>query len=469
MAAAEEGSGKDMLSLVLRSRKALDHTKALCVRAEALSKDSTELALDLVAVDAKVRWATEMIQDQLKLVNNVARALSIQRLKLEQDAKAWDQKRKERTGALDVLLDDLGSQLVPPSFYETTSGSSLFGSQHSDEERADGAVDGTTKENHVNKHNGGRTKWKSLRFFVDEKAIEEAIERMDDDRNALEDLLESTGSQTQNLNAETQAIRNSLATAQSSIPASTQKLLQDQDAILSRMAQLLLDVTHHFDQMESALADQDAGEVLGDEDMEVLEGDTAELPVIIQETEQNLTKMEEISHKLKSSRETCERDLAHQKSCLTALESLGIEMSDLVDRHQSVEVEATAIQNTLQGHLIAISTLQETYVKYRAAYGSLVQEMSRRQKYREAVEEIIQGMNEQLRAMRQEEMSHREQFSKKEGAYLPEDLCPFVSDLPTVFEISAYDEEVPVSVDSQYVIEVQQNLSRGPGRRVVQI
>ncbi|KAG8860805.1 autophagy protein 17 [Serendipita sp. 411] len=463
MAAAEEGSGKDMLSLVLRSRKALDHTKALCVRAEALSKDSTELALDLVAVDAKVRWATEMIQDQLK---------------------AWDQKRKERTGALDVLLDDLGSQLVPPSFYETTSGSSLFGSQHSDEERGDGAVDGTTKENHVNKHNGGRTKWKSLRFFVDEKAIEEAIERMDDDRNALEDLLESTGSQTQNLNAETQAIRNSLATAQSSIPASTQKLLQDQDAILSRMAQLLLDVTHHFDQMESALADQDAGEVLGDEDMEVLEGDTAELPVIIQETEQNLTKMEEISHKLKSSRETCERDLAHQKSCLTALESLGIEMSDLVDRHQSVEVEATAIQNTLQGHLIAISTLQETYVKYRAAYGSLVQEMSRRQKYREAVEEIIQGMNEQLRAMRQgtshllettsskllaEEMSHREQFSKKEGAYLPEDLCPFVSDLPTVFEISAYDEEVPVSVDSQYVIEVQQNLSRGPGRRVVQI
>ncbi|KAG8779836.1 autophagy protein 17 [Serendipita sp. 397] len=469
MAAAEEGSGKDMLSLVLRSRKALDHTKALCVRAEALSKDSTELALDLVAVDAKVRWATEMIQDQLKLVNNVARALSIQRLKLEQDAKAWDQKRKERTGALDVLLDDLGSQLVPPSFYETTSGSSLFGSQHSDEERADGAVDGTTKENHVNKHNGGRTKWKSLRFFVDEKAIEEAIERMDDDRNALEDLLESTGSQTQNLNAETQAIRNSLATAQSSIPASTQKLLQDQDAILSRMAQLLLDVTHHFDQMESALADQDAGEVLGDEDMEVLEGDTAELPVIIQETEQNLTKMEEISHKLKSSRETCERDLTHQKSCLTALESLGIEMSDLVDRHQSVEVEATAIQNTLQGHLIAISTLQETYIKYRAAYGSLVQEMSRRQKYREAMEEIIQGMNEQLRAMRQEEMSHREQFSKKEGAYLPEDLCPFVSDLPTVFEISAYDEEVPVSVDSQYVIEVQQNLSGGPGRRVVQI
>lgn len=33
---------------------------------------------------------------------------------------------------------------------------------------------------------GGRTKWKSLRFFVDERAVEEAVERMDEDRNSLE-------------------------------------------------------------------------------------------------------------------------------------------------------------------------------------------------------------------------------------------------------------------------------------------
>lgn len=34
------------------------------------------------------------------------------------------------------------------------------------------------------------------------------------------------------------------------------------------MAQLLLDVTRHFDQMQSALADHDAGEIVGEEDME---------------------------------------------------------------------------------------------------------------------------------------------------------------------------------------------------------
>jgi autophagy-related protein 17 len=86
----------------------------------------------------------------------------------------------------------LGSQLVPPSFYETASGSSIFGSQASEKdltvataEEAAGATaaEGATREG---KENVTRTKWKTLRFFVDERAIEEAIERMDDDRNVLE-------------------------------------------------------------------------------------------------------------------------------------------------------------------------------------------------------------------------------------------------------------------------------------------
>jgi autophagy-related protein 17 len=67
MATSQEATPRDLLSLVLRSRKALDHTKTLCARADSLSKDSTELALDLVAVDAKVRWATDLILEQLKV------------------------------------------------------------------------------------------------------------------------------------------------------------------------------------------------------------------------------------------------------------------------------------------------------------------------------------------------------------------------------------------------------------------
>lgn len=57
----------DVLSLVLRSKKALDHTKTLCLHADVLAKESTQLALDVCAVDAKVRWGSEMIMEQIKV------------------------------------------------------------------------------------------------------------------------------------------------------------------------------------------------------------------------------------------------------------------------------------------------------------------------------------------------------------------------------------------------------------------
>lgn len=472
MATSNETTSRGLLDLVLRSRKALDQTKTLCSRADVLSKDSTELALDLVAVDAKTRWATEIILEQLKLIGSVAKSLTAQRSKLQQDAELWDVKRKERTFSLDSLLDDLGSQLVPPSFYETASGSSIFGSQTSEKDAFapvpddPSGVEGTaqTKDGATaaaREGNKTRTKWKTLRFFVDERAMEEAMERMDEDRNSLEDLLESTSSQTQSMNEKMQAIKNLLPATRSNIPSSVQEWLKMQEADLNRMAELLEDVTHHFDQMEGALRDSDAGEVLEDEDMEVLEGDTGELPSIIGETEQSLVKIKDISQRLQQAREECDALLGRQKSALSMLEELGIEMTDLVEQQQLVEVEATTIHSTLQGHLLSLSELYDTFLKYRAAYGHLVLEMDRRRMYRDAVETIINGMNEQLHAMRQEEISHREQFFKAEGAYLPEDLCPYVGDMPVMLEVATSSDEVAVAIDPEYVAEVQSYIARG--------
>lgn len=62
-----EAAPKDLLTLVLRSRKALDHTKTLCLRADTLAKESTTVALDVVALDAKVRWISEVIAEQFKV------------------------------------------------------------------------------------------------------------------------------------------------------------------------------------------------------------------------------------------------------------------------------------------------------------------------------------------------------------------------------------------------------------------
>ena len=84
----------------------------------------------------------------------------------------------------------------------------------------------------------------------------------------MQDLLESTLTHTQSLTAQVSTIQGMLSNPRSSIVPSLQEWLRNQEGELNRMAQLLEDVTNHYGQMENALGDIDAGEIIGDEDMD---------------------------------------------------------------------------------------------------------------------------------------------------------------------------------------------------------
>lgn len=111
----------------------------------------------------------------------------------------WDVLRNQRTDALDSILESLGTQLVPPDFHQSSAASSLFGSQHSDEESDDRAAAPSplfsrsptatlrsTSQTQKRKTHEDRRKWKTLRDFVDERAIEDALESMEAERAALD-------------------------------------------------------------------------------------------------------------------------------------------------------------------------------------------------------------------------------------------------------------------------------------------
>ena len=115
-------------------------------------------------------------------------------------SQSWDVLRVKHTSALDNILDALGSQMVPSEFHESSADSSIFGSQLSDDEsrfkfsmngRNNGTVGHSTTSGGKNssllkKRSRDRSRWKTLRDFVDDRAIEEALETMDTDRAALD-------------------------------------------------------------------------------------------------------------------------------------------------------------------------------------------------------------------------------------------------------------------------------------------
>ena len=56
-----------IVSLVLQSKKALQHGKTLCSRASDLSNSSAQDALDILALNAKVKWLSDAVLEQLKV------------------------------------------------------------------------------------------------------------------------------------------------------------------------------------------------------------------------------------------------------------------------------------------------------------------------------------------------------------------------------------------------------------------
>lgn len=88
---------------------------------------------------------------------------------------------------MDTILESLGSQTVPEEFYQTSPTSSIFGADKGNPFEPDRSPTATLRGNHT----GGisdrnRMKWKTLRDFVDEKAIEQVLDTIELDRNNLE-------------------------------------------------------------------------------------------------------------------------------------------------------------------------------------------------------------------------------------------------------------------------------------------
>lgn len=62
-----EKGNPHIVSLVLQSKKALQHGEQLCVRASQLSSSSARNAVDVLTLDARVKWLSDAVVEQLKV------------------------------------------------------------------------------------------------------------------------------------------------------------------------------------------------------------------------------------------------------------------------------------------------------------------------------------------------------------------------------------------------------------------
>ncbi|KDR78886.1 hypothetical protein GALMADRAFT_244529 [Galerina marginata CBS 339.88] len=504
-----------LVSLVLQSKKALMHGEQLCTRAHTTSNASAQAAVDVLALDAKVRWVVDAVVEQLRLAANVAKTIEEKRAQIGKRVWEWDTDRTKHTDALDDILESLGAQVVPPDFHQSSSDSSLFGSQHSADlepnqenfssihtglmspkgySSSNGNASGSLKHppptsmspispSATIRRNGSmrqtessgtdstprgtirakgkprnlrsedqsnrkddRKCWKTLRDFVDDQAIEIILETIESDRSALDDILNKTDEYPETLTRTINSIHSALPFPDQGDPRAlkhVQAIVIDQERLVNTMATLLENLASHYDGMASALKDTENGEVFTDEDLQIMNRDTEELPVIMKELEESMDAIESYHTQLHTMRDGLQKDLEHLANVLDDLDELGEIMGEMLQTQDTVEAQAEEELKELQKHLDPLKELHGQFVAYRMAFNKLLIEIERRRQYREAAENIVRGMMKQLDSMTEEENRVRNHFNDEYGTNLPLDLCLCVSNSPTRWEIVPWEGSAP--------------------------
>lgn len=84
---ASPGSSSHLVSLVLQSKKALQHGEQRCQLASDLSSTTSQCSIDVLALDAKVRWMSEAVLDQLQVAKNIAKSIQEKRASISSQIK----------------------------------------------------------------------------------------------------------------------------------------------------------------------------------------------------------------------------------------------------------------------------------------------------------------------------------------------------------------------------------------------
>lgn len=211
----------------------------------------------------------------------------------------WDTLRTERTNALEATLESLGSQLVPNDFHSTSDSSSIFGSPKSETiedptTSAERSPTATIRAQPTDRYSD-KSRWKTLRDFIDERAIEDVFEAVELERAALDvgrifafsrnhspqistqDVIATTAEYSQNLIMMNKTVKSSLPQPNPLLPI--EKILSSQTDVSIEMARHLDSLTAHYDQMAIALKDSEAGEIFNGEDLQGMQSDRNSCPL----------------------------------------------------------------------------------------------------------------------------------------------------------------------------------------------
>ncbi|KAG0368561.1 hypothetical protein BGZ54_001691 [Gamsiella multidivaricata] len=166
------------------------------------------------------------------------------------------------------------------------------------------------------------------------------------------------------------------------------------------------------------------------EELDVLDSDTAEVLVIIEELEESLALVQATSEEI-GVREHL-YTMAYQEAAVffKKIEALEPELVQMVEAFRSAEGLEEDFDAT-EKLISEINGLAIWYEEFHNSYGALTVEIVRRHQAHEAQQRLVNDFVSH-------EMNRRAVFSEMHGKFLPVDLCPSFDDPPVQYEVVSH-------------------------------
>ncbi|KAF9303180.1 Structural maintenance of chromosomes protein 3 [Mortierella antarctica] len=237
-------------------------------------------------------------------------------------------------------------------------------------------------------------------------------------------------------------LTNAITLDDSALSFAREKMhLQEQQT--TSMAVSLVSLANHYDQVAQFLIDDIQ---LADEDLNVLESDTTEVPVIIEELEDEEIGVREHLYT------TAYREAVALFGNINQLEP---QLAELMDVFRSAEGLREDFDST-EKLIGEINSLAIWYEEFHNSYGALTVEIVRRHQAHQAQERLVRDFMDRMESLQNDEIHRRAVFSERHGKYLPVDLCPSIAILIQGFK-SYKDQTITEPFSGQHNVIVGRN------------
>ncbi|KAI8599111.1 autophagy protein Apg17-domain-containing protein [Dissophora ornata] len=402
-----------LLELMAKSKEGLSLAEKLCSQAREELHACQSHSDEIEKIYSKLCFVSRQIKVQIATIESLLRIGRSRLGELSMASKDLQRDLKSVSLRMDNALHALRSREVDPEIQKGYQGDDVLAS-----------------------HNPKAT---VLFDFVDEVSLQglqkesgEKMQRIQATTDQLQGLVLYFESQRMEFKG---YLTNAISLDESALSFAREKMhLQEHHT--TTMAESLVSLANHYDQVTQVLED-DMQPM--QEELEVLESDTAEVLVIIEELEESLILVQATSEEIGVREHLYITAYQEAVAIFKKVQSLEPELAQLVDIFRSAEglEEDFDAAEKLIGE---IDGLAIWYEEFHNSYGALTMEIVRRHQAHEAQQRLVRDFIDRAEASYADEMNRRAMFSERHEKFLPMDICPAFADPPVQYEVVSHGE-----------------------------